>query len=73
MVLWLVLVGTYLREAKTPAQAANQLLEAINTRLAYAHGHGNSRAHCLTQQPLPEAIAAIRAEIVNQQLTPSVV
>jgi len=38
-----------------------------------APDHGNSRAHCVTQQPLPEAIAAIRAEIVNQQLAPPVV
>lgn len=33
-----------------------------------APDHGNSRAHCVTNQPLPEAIAAIRAEIVSQQL-----
>jgi Fe-S oxidoreductase len=38
-----------------------------------APDHGNSRAHCATQQPLPEAIAAVRAEIVSQQLAPSVV
>ena len=38
-----------------------------------APDHGNSRAHCVTQQPLPEAIAAVRAEIVNQQLAPAVV
>jgi Fe-S oxidoreductase len=38
-----------------------------------APDHGNSRAHCVTQQPLPEAIAAVRAEIVNQQLAPPVV
>jgi Fe-S oxidoreductase len=38
-----------------------------------APDHGNSRAHCATQQPLPEAIAAVRAEIVSQQLAPAVV
>lgn len=38
-----------------------------------APDHGNSRAHCVTRQPLPEAIAAIRAELVNLQLAPSVV
>ena len=34
---------------------------------------GNSRAHCVTDQPLPEAIAAVRAEIVDQKLAPSIV
>jgi Fe-S oxidoreductase len=38
-----------------------------------APDHGNSRAHCVTNQPLPEAIAAVRAEIVSQQLAPAVV
>jgi Fe-S oxidoreductase len=38
-----------------------------------APDHGNSRAHCVTQQPLPAAIAAVRAEIVSQQLAPAVV
>ncbi len=38
-----------------------------------APDHGNSRAHCVTDQPLPEAIAAIRGEIVSQQLAPQVV
>ncbi|UCD42758.1 MAG: (Fe-S)-binding protein [Chloroflexota bacterium] len=38
-----------------------------------APDHGNSRAHCVTGQPLPEAIAAVRAEIVSQQLAPPVV
>ena len=32
-----------------------------------APDHGNSRAHCVTDQPLPAAIAAVRAEIVSQQ------
>ena len=36
-----------------------------------APDHGNSRAHCATQQPLPEAIAEVRAEIVSQQLAPA--
>lgn len=38
-----------------------------------APDHGNSRAHCATNQPLPEAIAAVRTEIVNQQKAPPVV
>lgn len=38
-----------------------------------APDHGNSRAHCVTDQPLPEAIAFVRTEIVNQQLAPPVV
>lgn len=38
-----------------------------------APDHGNSRAHCVTDQPLPAAIASVRAEIVNQQLAPPVV
>jgi Fe-S oxidoreductase len=38
-----------------------------------APDHGNSRAHCVTDQPLPEAIAAVRAEIVSQQLAPPIV
>jgi Fe-S oxidoreductase len=38
-----------------------------------APDHGNSRAHCVTDQPLPAAIASVRAEIVNQQLAPAVV
>jgi Fe-S oxidoreductase len=38
-----------------------------------APDHGNSRAHCVTDQPLPAAIAAVRAEIVSQQLAPAVV
>ena len=32
---------------------------------------GNSRAHCVTDQPLPEAIAAVRAEVVAQDLAPA--
>lgn len=34
---------------------------------------GNSRAACVTDQPLPEAIAAVRAEIVARRLAPAVV
>ncbi len=37
MVLWLAREGTYLREAKDAGRAAHQLLEAINTLLAYDH------------------------------------
>jgi Fe-S oxidoreductase len=32
---------------------------------------GNSRAHCVTDQPLPEAIAAVRAELVAQNKAPA--
>ena len=35
MVLWLAREGTYLREAKDAGRAAHQLLETINTLLAY--------------------------------------
>jgi len=38
-----------------------------------AADNGNSRAHCVFDQPLPEAIAAVRAEIVAQKLAPAVV
>lgn len=34
---------------------------------------GNCRSHCVTDQPLPEAIAAARATIVAQGLAPSAV
>jgi Fe-S oxidoreductase len=34
---------------------------------------GLCRAHCVTDQPLPEAIAAARAEVVAQALAPAVV
>lgn len=34
---------------------------------------GLCRAHCVTDQPLPEAIAAARADVVAQQLAPAVV
>lgn len=35
MVLWLAREGTYLRESKDAAQAAHQILEAVNMLLAY--------------------------------------
>ena len=38
-----------------------------------AADNGNSRAHCVFDQPLPEAIAAVRAELVAQKLAPAVV
>lgn len=38
-----------------------------------APDNGNSRAHCVFDQPLPEAIAAARAEIVQASLAPAVV
>jgi Fe-S oxidoreductase len=38
-----------------------------------APDNGNSRAHCVFDQPLPEAIAAARAEIVSASLAPQVV
>jgi|SaaInl7_200m_RNA_FD_contig_81_211379_length_5369_multi_7_in_0_out_0_4 Fe-S oxidoreductase len=38
-----------------------------------APDHGNSRAHCVTDQPLPEMIAAVRADLVEKKLAPKVV
>lgn len=38
-----------------------------------APDNGNSRAHCVFDQPLPEAIAAARAEIVRASLAPAIV
>jgi Fe-S oxidoreductase len=38
-----------------------------------APDNGNSRAHCVTDQPLPEVIAAVRADLVSQGLAPDVV
>jgi len=38
MVLWLAREGTYMREAKDVGRATHQLLEAINTLLAYDKG-----------------------------------
>ncbi len=35
--------------------------------------NGNSRAHCVTSQPLGEAVAAARSEVVAQQKAPPVV
>ena len=35
--------------------------------------NGNSRAHCVTDQPLPEIIAAVRAQLVEKKLAPDVV
>ena len=35
--------------------------------------NGNSRAHCVTDQPLPEAIAAVRAKLVKKDVAPDVV
>lgn len=34
---------------------------------------GNCRTHCVTSQPLPEAIAAARAEVVERQAAPPIV
>lgn len=34
---------------------------------------GNSRAHCATDQPFEEAMAAVRAELVNEGLAPTAV
>jgi Fe-S oxidoreductase len=46
--------------------------ETVDTLYGAADG-GNSRAHCVTDQPLPEAIAAARAEVVEQEKAPAVV
>lgn len=34
---------------------------------------GNCRAHCVTDQPLPEALAAVRAKLVDRDLAPEIV
>lgn len=34
---------------------------------------GNSRAHCVTDQPLPAAVAAVRADLAAQGLAPEIV
>ena len=34
---------------------------------------GNCRSHCVTDQPLPDAIAGTRAEVVKENLAPQVV
>lgn len=34
---------------------------------------GNSRAHCVNDQPFEDAIAAVRAQLVKQELAPAVV
>lgn len=46
--------------------------ETVDTLYGAADG-GNSRAHCVTDQPLPEAIAAARAEVVATKKAPAVV
>jgi Fe-S oxidoreductase len=46
--------------------------DTVDTLYSAADG-GNSRAHCVTDQPLPEAIAAARAEVVAQKKAPAVV
>lgn len=38
-----------------------------------ADDNGNDRAHCVTDQPLPEIIAAVRAQLVEKKLAPDVV
>ena len=38
-----------------------------------APDNGNSRAHCVTDQPLPDIIAAVRSELVEKNLAPAVV
>lgn len=42
-------------------------------KLYSAPDGGNSRAHCVTDQPLPAAIAAARAQVVAEKLAPAVV
>lgn len=46
--------------------------DAVNAMYA-AVDNGNSRAHCVTDQPLPEIIAAVRAQLVEKKLAPEVV
>jgi Fe-S oxidoreductase len=38
-----------------------------------APDNGNSQAHCVTDQPLPGVIAAVRASLVKKKLAPAVV
>lgn len=46
--------------------------EFVQAMYSAADG-GNTRAHCVTDQPLPEALAAVRAELVAQKLAPAAV
>ena len=46
--------------------------ETINVVYSDPDG-GNSRAHCVTDQPLPAAVAAVRAELTAQGLAPQIV
>lgn len=46
--------------------------EAIQALYSAPDG-GNSRAHCVTDQPLPAALAAVRAEIAAQGKAPGIV
>ena len=46
--------------------------ETINIVYSDPDG-GNSRAHCVFDQPLPEAIVAMRVQLVKQNLAPEVV
>lgn len=46
--------------------------DSVNALYA-APDNGNSRMHCVTDQPLPEVIAAVRAELVEKKLAPAVI
>lgn len=46
--------------------------DSVNAMYA-AVDNGNARAHCVTDQPLPEVIAAVRAQLVEKKLAPDVV
>lgn len=46
--------------------------DTVAALYAFSDG-GNSRAHCVTSQPLGEAIAAARAQVVDQDKAPAVV
>ncbi len=46
--------------------------ETVNVVYSDPDG-GNSRAHCVTDQPLPAAVAAVRAELTAQGLAPQIV
>ncbi len=46
--------------------------DSVNA-LYTAPDNGNSRAHCVTDQPLPEIIAGVRADLVKRKLAPKVV
>lgn len=61
--------------ALTVAMQRRGLLEWNESSLAILYAEpdgGNCRAHCVTDQPLPGAIAAVRAQVAAEGLAPAV-